>query len=474
MSRILSEPRKFFSGVPDIVLLVGLVMLLNALWPSDPGFLFWYGTPYFVPALVVTPFRRPFIATLALLTGILAGFLIMPLVTNSLSLAYGRHLADVFRVSGIPLAFLFVSELFFHIQLKNQRSSLLGRLKRQVKQSSRLKRKADSLERVNRVLEERLVAQTDSITLLRGNLKKLATFNLPQALEGILEMLAVFTEMSAGSIWTYQKETGKLLPVAVRGERVSAIPPEGLDMDQTIAGYVFRNGRPFSLRMLLHDQEFTGLATMDFLMIYPLHAHGNVWGLIVIERLPFERYSYYTESILEIIISLVEPYLSDILEYERLYQGQEVDQVTQLPLVTQLVKNLDSTATKDLRTSSLALIVLEIVNFEVLAQRWGREKLKKLFLVMREKWEDALEMKVKVFHYKEENQLALLVPGLDQDGVSFFCLRLLTLIQEAELSLEGEVVPLEVIVGFGSATGPVSPEQLMREAENLLEFQRPV
>ncbi|NNM54116.1 MAG: GAF domain-containing protein [Spirochaetales bacterium] len=474
MSRILSEPRKFFSGLPDIVLLVGLVMLLNLFWPDDPGFLFWYGTPYVVPALVVTLFRRTLVAVLTLVIGLLAGFVVMPLLTNNFTLAYWRHLVDVFRASGIPLAFLFVAELFFQIQQKNQRSSLLGRLKRQVKQSSRLKRKADSLERVNRVLEERLVAQIDSITLLRGNLKKLATFNLPQALEGILEMLTIFTEMSAGSIWTHQKETGKLLPVAVRGERVSAIPPEGLDMDQTIAGYVFRNGRPFSLRMLLHDQEFTGLATMDFLMIYPLHAHGNVWGLIVIERLPFERYSYYTESILEIIISLVEPYLSDILEYEQLYQGQEVDQITQLPLVTQLVKNLDSTAIKDLRTAPLALIVLEIVNFEGLAQRWDREKLKKLFLVMREKWEEALEMKVKIFHYKEENQLALLVPGLDQDGVSFFCLRLLTLIQEADLSLEGEVVPLEVIVGFGLATGPVAPDQLMREAENLLEFQRPV
>ncbi len=474
MSRFLPEARQIFSEARDLVISLVAVMLLNCFWLQDPGFLFWYGVPYIVPALVLTHFRSPLTAILTLILGGLVGFFLMPLVAQSFSKSYLEQLGQVLRVSAIPFLFVFGTGLFFQIQLRNQRSSFLGRLKRQVKQSSRLKRKADSLERVNRVLEERLVAQSDSITLLRGNLKKLATYNLPQALESILEMISVFTDMKAGSIWTKQKEASKLIPVALLGDRSSVLPPEGLDIEQTIAGYVFRNGRPFSLRMLLHEQEFTGLATMDFLMVYPLHSHGNVWGIVAVESLPFERYSSYTESMLEIILSLVEPYLAEILDFERLYQVQEVDQVTQLPLVTQLLKNLEVTPDTALTTHTRALILLEIANFESLTQKWEREKLKKLFLVMRDKWEASLQMKIKMFHYKEENQLALLVPGLDQDGVSFFCLRLLTLIQEAGLTLEGEPVPLEVLIGFGSSSGEVSATELMHEAENLLEFQRVV
>ena len=78
-----------------------------------------------------------------------------------------------------------------------------------------------------------------------------------------------------------------------------------------------------------------------------------------------------------------------------------------------------------------------------------------------------------IFHYKDRNQLALLLPELDYDGTSLLCLQLLSRMSEHSWQVDGQVLTPELTLGFaalGDKQG--SAEELLETAENLLRMQR--
>jgi hypothetical protein len=290
----------------------------------------------------------------------------------------------------------------------------------------------------------------------------------------ILETVELFAETRSASIWTADPSGGALIPAAVRGWKEGEERDTSLDPDTSVEGYVLRNRKPFSARMLLDGPEFDRFDLSESVIVLPILVKDKAWGVLRIEDLPFERYSQYTESLLAILLSLAEPYLRGILEFEALNSQLEVDEDTGFPQYPVLYRTLG----KELERRSfepgfVTLVLVEMANFEEALKSWPRADLKRLLFEVKRAVDEARGMKAQAFHFKNDGQFALLLPDLDQDGASFFCLDLLSTCSGLSLSLGGRPVPLEMIVGFScSGAGRGSPDAMIESAEHLLSIQR--
>jgi GGDEF domain-containing protein len=337
-----------------------------------------------------------------------------------------------------------------------------------------LEKRIRLLERIHQVLENRVSSQKDSITLLHDRVKKLASLNLDEALTTLLDTIALFTGMETGEIWRLNEEQTQLIPASVYGWPSEAIQSATRKLDTTIEGYVFRNKQMFSVRMLLNSAEFDRFDSKKNILTLPIIINGKPWGVLNIQNLPFEQYSRYTESILEILLSLAEPYLRNIIEYENLQNQQDLDPITGYPLFSLLYKNLeDDLERARYEGGSVSLIIMEVTNFDELSEHIDRNQLRRLLFTVKELIDETKRIKTKAFHYKDDNQIALLVYGLDHDGASFFCLDILALLSGYTFEAESQAYPVEFILGFSTSGATVfAADSMIAEAEHLLSVQR--
>jgi hypothetical protein len=354
------------------------------------------------------------------------------------------------------------------------RARLLDRFRSAVHGEVALRKQNDVLEKVNLVLESRVSSQRDSITLLHDQVRKLASLNLEQALKTILETVAQFTGMTAGVIWTLDEEKKHLVPVAEWGWSADEIRDVTLDPETTIEGYVLRNRKPFSVRMLMDNAEFDRFDSSRTILTLPIIIGAKSWGVLSVEDIPFERYSQYTETILAVLLSLSEPYLRQITEYETLNSQNEVDPETGRPLFSILYKTLESDLERFRHEPGfVSLVIVEISNYSDLTEKWSREQVKNLLFSLKDDIDKVKSMKSKAFHFKEDSQLVLLVYDLDQDGTSFFCLDLLAMFSGYHFDIGEERVPVELIIGFSSSSqSGASVDSMIDTADHLLSIQR--
>jgi hypothetical protein len=458
----------------ESLVLAGLPVAANLVFPGDPGFLGAAGVPYLATGVLFTAFYGlAWGGWVAALSG-LAGFLLLPGLEGRLGVSWPAALSGSLAYSA-PLALLaWLGAGFAHRRQTRRTRAFLAHLRGMVHRQVALRRKADGLDRVNRILEGRVANQKDSITLLRSQVQRLSSLNLEQALESMLESVRLFTETRSASVWTLDPEHDCLRAAAVAGWGADLPRSTVRGLDDSIEGYVFRNGKQFSIRMVMGSQEFNKFDVSANILCYPIKLRGRTWGVLNIEDLPFERYSLYTESVLEILISLVEPNLADIIDHEALFDQREVDADTGLPEVTQLYRTLERDLGQLGRDGEgVSLVVLEISNFNDLLAAWGRAQLKCLLPEIKSAIDQARNMKIKAFKFKQDNQMALVVGGLDQDGTSFLCLEILSMVPGLGLAADGRPVPIELIIGFSSSRDAGnSPDAMIRAAESLLEMQR--
>jgi PleD family two-component response regulator len=122
---------------------------------------------------------------------------------------------------------------------------------------------------------------------------------------------------------------------------------------------------------------------------------------------------------------------------------------------------------------TLAVLVLEVANYQALAEEHGKEQ---AFALLRDISRMAQELsgsQARLFHYKADPQLAVLYPNLDADGASLFSLTLLEKVNAAQWKVRDARVFLELILGFSARAGAEqSADDLLAGAENLLEMQK--
>jgi GGDEF domain-containing protein len=343
-----------------------------------------------------------------------------------------------------------------------------------VRRITGLKKLSDSLYRVNRELEERTARQQDSITLLYRQVQAMNTLNVKQALNVLLDTVGIFLSATKASIWAFDgKEQGLKFAAAVGWDMEKDLSG-GISLEGTLEGWVFRNNSLFSIRMLLQYENLRKLDTGRNIITLPLHVGRSVWGVLNIEDMPFEKYSFYSERLLQIITGLAEPHLERALEYDRIVSLGDVDEVTGLPQYSQFYRMLEGGLDRaKLQSGVLSVIIFEIGNFGELSERLGRKEAK---LYMKELIDDITlfsDSRLGAFHYREDGQFVVLSPNLDHDGASLYCLESLEKMNRHDRGPGYSAISAEVLVGYATArAGIYDPEQLLRQAEHLLALQK--
>jgi len=272
-------------------------------------------------------------------------------------------------------------------------------------------------------------------------------------------------------VWYFDPdEPSELLLAAQIGWTEEELHADRLPLDGSIEGWVFRNGAMFSVRMITQSEQFARMDTRRNIMTLPIMAGRYVWGVVNIEEMPFVKYSLYTEQLLVIIIGLAQPAIEKAVEYEALLKGEETDDTVGLPRYGQLHRSLEEELHKRRgKRGSVSLVVVEVTNSRVSD---GGETLRKTIRALAALIEGISAGRARIFRYRSESQIAILFTDLDYDGVSMYCLELISRIHEAPWREEGGIEP-EVVIGYAvSQEGTRDPDELMEGAERLLEMQK--
>jgi diguanylate cyclase (GGDEF)-like protein len=190
--------------------------------------------------------------------------------------------------------------------------------------------------------------------------------------------------------------------------------------------------------------------------------------------MPFAKYNLYTEKLVTMILALAAPALERAIEYEAVVTQAEVHPVTGLPGFTQFFSLLKNTLLRARRNKeTLSVLILELTNFDTLSESFGRENTLQLVSQLAGQLVILSKNKANLFHYKDENQIAVLYPHLDYDGASLFSLETLGMINEKEWTLNEQIVNLEIMIGYASLSEEqLEAEGLLQIAENILEMQK--
>jgi diguanylate cyclase (GGDEF)-like protein len=226
--------------------------------------------------------------------------------------------------------------------------------------------------------------------------------------------------------------------------------------------------------MTLQYDHLKKLDTGRNILTIPLRAGTKTWGVLNIEDLPFEKYSFHSERLLQIIVGLAEPHLGRALEYERITSIGDVDEITGIPLYSQFYRLLEGEVERaELQAAPVSVVVFDIGNFTDLSERFGQGASK---LMLKDLIEDLTlfsDSRHGAFHYREDGQFVFLCPGLDHDGASLYCLDALEKINRREWKIAETTVALETTVGYATArAGTYDVEAVLQQAEHLLLLQK--
>lgn len=463
----------------EIIGLSLVIGLINFFFAENPGFNTIYYIPYIAASILVATIYG---AGWGFLTFAICGMVIGGLLPASYLFfipdwSTEGYWANLLNNAYIPASAGLLAVYVFGV-IRTTSLSGIGVLKRRVedlaKENWLLKRKSDALYKVNLELDERVSRQQDSITSLHTQLRKLDTLDVTQALTVLLETVQIFTRATKASVWRYDEVTTSLKLAASIVSEEDEAARTSLPIDGTIEGWVYRNDNLFSVRMLL---QYDNLEKMDMgrnIITIPISFERRIWGVLNIQEMPFEKYNFYSEKILQIIVSLAEHSLERAVSYEAIIQQAEVDDKTGLPLFSQFYRMLEEeTRVTGIQKGSYSIILVEFINYEKIQTAHGSNRAKELLRNIVAELEILSDRRAHFFQYKNDSQIALLFPGLDFDGVSLFSLETLEKINTGNWEIEGAVVRVEAVIGFSVFSGEgQTADQVLEQAENLLEMQK--
>ncbi|MBE3133576.1 MAG: GAF domain-containing protein [Acidobacteria bacterium] len=454
---------------------------VNYFFPANPGFLEGFFNPYLVLPLFVAVYHGKYYAFLSLVLSAVVVAVGLPaaagLITRgTMKLPFGLW-QRLWEIAPLPVAAALVEVYLLGLvrdSLVRRDAAGRGKLAAFSRDKGLLKRQVRALQSANRELEERISRQEDSITSLYSQVQVLNSLNLSKALQAMLEMVRRFIGATRCSIWEHRPEARRLELVARLGEEPADGQLGAIAMDGSIEGWVVRNNSMFSVKMVLENQQLAKLDTGRAIIALPIAAGRRIWGVLSVEEMPFAKYNLYAERLLLLIMTLAGPALERAIEYEAVVRQEDINPVTGLPSFSQFYALLERELSRqDAENGTLAVMVMELLNFPALVAEHGREPTLRLLAEITPLVLELSGGKARFFHYKGETQLAVLAPNLDADGASLFSLNLLTRVNEHQWALRDTRVFLELILGFGVRAGAgQSADDLLEAAENLLEMQK--
>ncbi|HET6486293.1 MAG TPA: diguanylate cyclase, partial [Spirochaetia bacterium] len=168
------------------------------------------------------------------------------------------------------------------------------------------------------------------------------------------------------------------------------------------------------------------------------------------------------------------PALERAIEFESVVRQEDINPVTGLPSFQELYSMLAlELARLTEQGGTLAVLIVELANYNDLAQRYGKPPTLGLLRDVARVIQEAAGSQARLFHYKGEAQLAVICPKLDADGTSLLSLTLLERANSTEWTAGGERAHLELMLGFANRSRAAqTADSLLAAAENLLEMQR--
>ncbi|MBI9106254.1 MAG: hypothetical protein JEZ04_05865 [Spirochaetales bacterium] len=451
--------------------LTAAVVCLNLLTkPEDPGFSSLLHIPYIIPALFSAVYYGRRYGLLNLILSFAALGIYNAATSTELRSFFHRQNLLILVIT------IFLIYLFGTIREIDRLkiSKIRERLRTLVKENHRLKKISSAQLEINRELEERVTGQRTTIATLHKQMHRMDSLNLGKSLDVLIETVEMFTGATELTIWTQSSAGGFLHSPASSHKKGNFDSSEMLSIDDSIEGWVFRNSRIVSARMINNYENLKKMDRGRNLITMPIPINKQIWGVLNIEEMPFVRYNQYTEKLLEIIISLAEPALSRAVDHDRQIHQSETDADTGLPLFSQLYNMLNRYIKSSTETETrMSLLIIEMQNYAELCSQSPASSVKKLFLNLIDDILMTTAGTAEFFMHKSANQMSVLIPGLDGDGASLLCLEILGLINSAGWTIGNKEVFVEMIIGYSSFGENASDaDGLLKHAEHLLEIQK--
>ncbi|MBA7613230.1 hypothetical protein ES703_20475 [subsurface metagenome] len=473
---------KLIKRTGELLLISFFLGAINIIFPYNPGFFKGFFNPYLFLALIIAVYYGKYYGFMSLIISCFVIVLPLPLALElihpgSTDFPRAEYWKSLKAVSLIPLSLALIGVYIFGIVRdayesdKKRKQALLKKISRE---KGLQHRQVKVLKNVNQELEQRVSRQQDSVTVLYSRLQELYSLNYKKALETILEVAQKFSGATSISIWEFKPESKELKLAASAGWETSGQVKTAIPVDNSIEGWVVRNNMMFSVKMLLQYDNLRKMESGRNLMTFPIAAGTKIWGALNIEEMPFFKYNLYTEKLLQMILSLAGPALERAIEYESVIKQAELNPFTGLASFSQFYSLLQQDLRRTvLQKGTLSIIILELINFSALVEEYGKEKMYGMIAQIADELKRLSDSRAGFFHYKDENQLAVLFPNLDYDGASLFCFKTLEAMSGREWQLDRKPLSLEVVLGYAALGGKeMTADEILQVAENILEMQK--
>lgn len=446
---------------------------------ADPGLLDAVVNPYLLAALAAAAWRGWLPGYAALVAGAAlayAGLAIFPAASDPL--AHPRLPALAVTAALGVLVFGLIH--FAWSRRLQQEAAECGR-ERQAAERQRTGLLAAASE-----LERQVSGQRDSLAYLHSRWRELSSADVDRTLRVLLDTVSELTGADRCSLWQFDAEAGELTVRATVGWDADDRAERRLPVNGSIEGWVLRNDRLFSAKHLTRYDTLRRADRGAVIYAAPLRAGARAWGVIDVERLPFERFNAHTEHLLLLAAAVAAAPLEQAIAYEADLQPADRSPYTGYPLFAHLDRVLRAeVAARAADGGALSVILIRIGNYHRLVgdasavfgagsggagsggAGHGDLVIEAVFRAVRE-----IAGAARCFHYKQDDQLAVVCPGLDFDGAALTALDLLSWAAGPSPPDGAGGARPELAVGYSSlARGVDDADALLRTAENLLSMQ---
>lgn len=445
---------------------------------ADPGLLDAAVNPYLLAALAAAAWRGWLPGYAALVAGAAlayAGLAIFPAASDPLAHPRLPALA-VTAALGVLVFGLIHFAWRRRVRRLQQAAADCGR-ERQAAERQRTGLLAAASE-----LERQVSGQRDSLAYLHSRWRELSSADVDRTLRVLLDTVAELTGADRCSLWQFDAEAGELAVRATVGWDADDPAERRLPVNGSIEGWVLRNDRLFSAKHLTRYDTLRRADRGAVIYAAPLRAGARAWGVIDVERLPFERFNAHTEHLLLLAAAVAAAPLEQAIAYEADLQPADRSAYTGYPLFAHLDRVLRAeVAARAAGGGALSVILIRIGNYHRLVSdgaehgdgdgsggaEHGDRVIEAVFRAVRE-----IAGAARCFHYKQDDQLAVICPGLDFDGAALTALDLLSWAAGPSPPDGAGGARPELAVGYSSlARGVDDADALLRTAENLLAMQ---
>ncbi len=444
----------------EAVIGIAIVSAISIVVPGQWGFLDWAPHPLWIIVLAIS---IRYAAPAGYIAGILA-------TVSQVLLLWFRPEARFHAISEHDLVqpFLFVVVgmlVSYAVQGQRQR---LADVEGQVEEADKNLRTVTGAYQTVRTaqleLEKQIVGQSASITTLYRIAKQLETLHLNELYPAILDLVERFLECQACAIYLADGEQFRLragIPESVFGRRSSVGLNDGL------IGQAIREQRVVTIRDRLLQSGPALLSDEPALIAGPLiAANGKVRGVIVVERLPFLKFTPATVGLFSIILDWASTALANASLHEETRERLIDDEITGAYRAAHTMRLMHEHMQRSHRYHvPVSIIIAHINGFATTDPAIRAESARAVVTTLRQ----GLRSVDIIGHHPDPDRLILILPMTDRQNAEIACARMANDLSTAPMTVAGLNHRLDVRFAIVACSGAMTaPESVLAEASTFL------